>query len=95
MNTVRTHMHARDMAGSRRDRHHAIISLMEELEAAEGYSLRAEACQDQELRFLLEKGRDEVRDHAGMVLEWIRRKGPGSSRYLEDYLFAEKLVVQR
>lgn len=48
-----------EIADIRRDRHHAIVSLMEELEAAEGSGLRAEACQDQELRSLLEQGRDE------------------------------------
>ncbi len=95
MYIVGNHIHAQEFAGACCDRHHAIVSLMEELEAAEGYGLRAEACQDHELRSLLEQGRDEVRDHAGMVLEWIRRKSPGASRDLDDYLFAERLMAQR
>src|SRR3954449_191504 len=41
------------------DRHRAIVSLMEELEAGDWYDQRARACTDPELRKILEHNRDE------------------------------------
>ena len=55
--------------------HHAIVSLMEELEAVDWYNQRVDACKDAELKRILEHNRDEEKEHAAMVLEWIRRRG--------------------
>ena len=41
------------------DRHRAIVSIMEELEAVDWYDQRAEAASDPELRAVLEHNRDE------------------------------------
>jgi ferritin-like protein len=57
-----------------RDLHRAIVSLQEELEAADWYQQRADACEDPELRQILEHNRDEEKEHAMMLLEWIRRR---------------------
>ena len=67
--------------------HRAILSLMEELEAVDWYAQRAEVCKDPELRAILEHNRDEEKEHAAMVLEWIRRHDPRFSKELKEYLF--------
>jgi hypothetical protein len=46
---------------------------MEELEAIDWYNQRADACTDSELKAILEHNRDEEKEHASMVLKWIRR----------------------
>ena len=52
---------------------------MEELEAVDWYNQRADACKAA-LKGILEHNRDEEKEHAAMVLEWIRRKDPPSRR---------------
>ena len=69
--------------------HHAIVSLMEELEAVDWYNQRVDACKDPELKRILEHNRDEEKEHAAMVLEWIRRRDPVLDKELKDYLFKE------
>ena len=76
-----------------RDMHRAIISLMEELEAVDWYNQRADACRDGELRAILAHNRDEEKEHASMVLEWIRRHDPRFDKELNDYLFTKKPIV--
>ncbi len=69
------------------DMHRAITSLMEELEAVDWYNQRADACIDPELKSILEHNRDEEKEHAAMVLEWIRRRDPKMDQELRDTLF--------
>ncbi|MEY4575945.1 MAG: putative Ferritin/ribonucleotide reductase-like [Pseudomonadota bacterium] len=71
------------------DRHRAIQSLMEELEAVDWYDQRVAACTDNELRAILAHNRDEEKEHAAMVLEWIRRHDPAFDAHLRDYLFKD------
>jgi ferritin-like protein len=78
-----------------RDMHRAIMSLMEELEAVDWYNQRMEVCQDSELRAILEHNRDEEKEHAAMVMEWIRRKDPAFDKELKDYLFSEKPIAHK
>jgi ferritin-like protein len=73
--------------------HRAIVSLMEELEAADWYNQRVDACKDEELKAILRHNRDEEKEHAAMVLEWIRRKDPAFSKELKDYLFTTKPIA--
>ncbi len=75
------------------DLHRAIESLIEELEAVDWYQQRAEACKDLSLRAILEHNRDEEKEHAAMVLEWLRRKDPGFDKELRDYLFTDRPIV--
>lgn len=56
------------------DMHRAIQSLMEELEAVDWYNQRIDAATDPELKRILVHNRDEEKEHAAMVLEWIRRR---------------------
>jgi len=76
-----------------RDMHRAIVSLMEELEAIDWYNQRVDTCKDKELRDILIHNRDEEKEHASMVLEWIRRKDPTFSKELKDYLFTNKPIT--
>ena len=72
-----------------KDMHRAITSLMEELEAVDWYNQRVDACTDPELKKILEHNRDEEKEHAAMVLEWIRRRDNTMDKELKDYLFKE------
>jgi len=76
-----------------RDMHRAIESLKEELEAVDWYNQRVDVCTDRELRATLAHNRDEEKEHAAMILEWIRRKDPTFSQELKDYLFTEKPIA--
>ena len=78
-----------------RDMHRAIMSLMEELEAVDWYNQRIEVCQDSELASILKHNRDEEKEHAAMVMEWIRRKDPAFDKELKDYLFTEKPISDK
>ncbi len=78
-----------------RDMHRAIMSLMEELEAVDWYNQRMEVCQDSELRAILKHNRDEEKEHAAMVMEWIRRKDSAFDKELKDYLFSEKPIAHK
>jgi uncharacterized protein len=71
------------------DRHRAIASLIEELEAVDWYDQRVAAASDDELRAILSHNRDEEKEHAAMVLEWLRRQDPALDRNLRKYLFTE------
>jgi len=95
MSSVGYHEPLEEISAHTRDMHRAIVSLMEELEAVDWYNQRADACQDPELKAILEHNRDEEKEHASMVLEWIRRKDPRFSKELKDYLFTEEPIAQR
>ena len=66
-----------------RDLHRAIVSLEEELEAVDWYQQRADAADDPELRAILEHNRDEEKEHAMMLLEWIRRNDLAFARMVK------------
>jgi uncharacterized protein len=70
------------------DRHRAISSLMEELEAVDWYDQRVAATRDPELAALLAHNRDEEKEHAAMVLEWLRRHDPHLDLQLRTYLWS-------
>ena len=76
------------------DQHRAIVSLMEELEAVDWYNQRAKATNNQELRAILEHNRDEEKEHAAMVLEWLRRSDPVLDQHLKTYLFTQGSVTE-
>ncbi len=76
-----------------RDMHRAIVSLMEELEAVDWYNQRVDACADSDLKAILAHNRDEEKEHAAMVLEWIRRRDQRFDKELRDYLFTDKPIV--
>lgn len=93
MSSVGYHEPFETLSQATRDMHRAVVSLMEELEAVDWYNQRAEACHDAELKAILEHNRDEEKEHAAMVLEWIRRHDPAFSKQMRDYLFTEQPIA--
>ena len=81
------------LAPATRDMHRAIISLMEELEAVDWYQQRMDAAGDGELKEILRHNRDEEKEHAAMVLEWIRRRDPSFDEALRAFLFTERPIT--
>jgi ferritin-like protein len=76
------------------DRHRAIASLMEELEAIDWYDQRVDAADDQELKAVLAHNRDEEKEHAVMTLEWLRRRDPVLDKHLRTYLFTDRPLLE-
>jgi len=75
------------------DRHRAVVSLMEELEAIDWYDQRVDAASDPELAAVLAHNRDEEKEHAAMTLEWIRRHDRVFDRMLRRYLFTDRPII--
>ena len=74
--------------------HQAIVSLMEELEAADWYRQRADDCTDRSLReILLHNMREEI-EHACMVIEWLRRNDKEWARQLDTYLYSKAPITK-
>ncbi|MBN2880671.1 ferritin [Candidatus Woesearchaeota archaeon] len=67
----------------------AIDSLKEELEAVDWYNQRADACTDENLKKILIHNANEEKEHAAMILEWIRQNDSNFAKELKEYLFAE------
>ncbi len=68
----------------------AINSLREEMEAVDLYQQRIDTCQNEELKELLAHNRDEEKEHAAMLIEWIRRQDKSFDKELRNYLFTDK-----
>jgi ferritin-like protein len=75
-----------------KDMHRAITSLMEELEAVDWYNQRIDAAEDPTLRRILAHNRDEEKEHAAMVLEWIRRRDDKLDHELRTYLYSDNAL---
>jgi uncharacterized protein len=69
------------------DRHRALSTIMEELEAIDWYDQRIAASDDAELRAVLMHNRDEEKEHASMLLEWLRRHDRAFARHMGAQLF--------
>jgi ferritin-like protein len=76
------------------DHHRAIVSLMEELEAVDWYDQRVHAATDKELATVLAHHRDEEKEHAMMVLEWLRRRDAALDQHMRTYLFTDKPILE-
>ena len=70
------------------DRHRAISTVMEELEAIDWYDQRIKASSDAELRAILTHNRNEEKEHASMLLEWLRRHDAEFDTHLRYFLFS-------
>jgi len=84
------HEPVNELSESTREMHRALESLVEELEAIDWYNQRVATCKDPDLKSVLEHNRDEEKEHAAMVLEWIRRQDPAFDAELKDWIFTEK-----
>ena len=87
------HEPVEELSDASRDMHRAIVSLMEELEAVDWYQQRVDAAKDEDLKNILAHNRDEEKEHAAMILEWIRRKDARFDKELRDYLFTDKPIA--
>ena len=76
------------------DRHRAIMSLMEELEAVDWYDQRAAAATDEELRGIIAHNRDEEKEHAMMLLEWLRRNDGAFGEMIKTYLNSSGPILE-
>jgi ferritin-like protein len=94
MSSVGYHEPIEELSDETRDMHRAIVSLMEELEAVDWYNQRISACKDEQLKVILAHNRDEEKEHASMLLEWIRRRDSTFSKELKEYLFNENPIVR-
>ena len=75
------------------DRHRALASIQEELEAVDWYAQRVDAATDADLAAVLAHNRDEEKEHAAMTLEWLRRHDPALDRHLRTYLFTSGSII--
>lgn len=94
MSNVGFHEDSADLSDETKDMHRAIVSLMEELEAIDWYNQRIDATKNKELKALLIHNRDEEKEHAAMVFEWVRRQDPTFSGYIKEYLFSDKKLAK-
>jgi len=76
------------------DRHRAIRSIMEELDAVDWYDQRVDATDDPSLAAVLAHNRDEEKEHAAMALEWLRRHDAVLDRHLRRYLFTDAPITE-
>lgn len=88
------HEDASALSRDTRNAHRAIRSLMEELEAVDWYAQRVDATDDEALREILAHNRDEEKEHAAMVLEWLRRHDAVFDEHLRRYLFTEGNLLE-
>jgi ferritin-like protein len=76
------------------ERHRAVVSVMEELEAVDWYDQRVDASEDPELAAVLAHNRDEEKEHAMMTLEWLRRRDPTLDQHMRTYLFTSGPITE-
>lgn len=72
------------------DLNRAIDSLREEVEAVDFYNQRADACTNENLKKILIHNANEEKEHAAMLIEWIRQNDDNFSKELKEYLFKEE-----
>ena len=72
----------------------AIDSLNEEMWAIDAYIQRADACTNPELKEILLHNSAEEKEHAAMILEWLRRQDLEFDHEFKDNLFVEWKIVK-
>ncbi len=68
-----------------KDLERARKSLMEELEAINWYQERVENVSDPDLKRILEHNRDEEKEHAAMLMEWIRKNDEEQEKAFREH----------
>ena len=81
---------AEDLSEGVKDLSRARQSLIEEFEAMMFYDERADATKDKDLRSVMEHNRDDEKEHAVLLLEWIRRHDKKMDKELQEILFSKK-----
>ena len=80
------HEDRKDLSEKTLEMKRAIDSLKEELEAIDWYNQRIDACKDPELKRILQHNADEEKEHAAMVLEWMRKHDEVFAKELKENL---------
>lgn len=73
-----------------RDLNRARQSLIEELQAIMYYDERISVTKNKELKGVLEHNRDDEKEHATLLIEWLRRNDPAFEKELKEILFSKK-----
>lgn len=60
-------------------------SLIEEFQAIDWYQERIDATEDESLSKILAHNRDEEKEHAAMLMEWIRANDPVQDKMFEEH----------
>lgn len=68
-----------------KDLERARVSLTEEFDAIDWYQQRIAATGNKDLRRILEHNRDEEKEHAAMLMEWIRRHDPAQEKAFKEH----------
>lgn len=68
------------------DLNRARQSLVEEIQAIMWYDERADATSDAELKSVLAHNRDDEKEHASLLIEWIRRNDPQFDKKAREIL---------
>jgi ferritin-like protein len=92
-NSVGLHESEDSLSTETKDKHRALTSMMEELEAVDWYDQRVDAATDTELKEILAHNRDEEKEHFVMTLEWLRRRDTKFAEELKERLFTEGSIV--
>ncbi|MBN2367965.1 ferritin [Candidatus Woesearchaeota archaeon] len=80
------HEERKDLSEKTLDMKRAIDSLKEELEAVDWYNQRADACSDKNLKRILIHNANEEKEHAAMLIAWIKQNDENFERELKEYL---------
>jgi hypothetical protein len=60
-------------------------SLIEELEAISWYEQRIELTKDESLKKILKHNMDEEKEHAAMLIDWLRKNDPTQNKMFEEH----------
>lgn len=84
------HEERQKLSRATQDLKRALDSLKEELEAVDWYHQRADACENEELKKILIHNANEEKEHAAMLLEWIRQHDDHFAHQLKEYVFSKE-----
>ncbi len=77
-----------------KDLNRARQSLVEEIQAMMWYDERISATKNKTLKEVLSHNRDDEKEHASLLLEWIRRNDEVMAKELQEILFKDKDISQ-
>ncbi len=85
---------AEDLSEEIKDLSRARQSLIEEIEATMFYDERADATKDMDLKHVMVHNRDDEKEHAVLLLEWLRRHDSALDKELNEILFSKKKISE-
>lgn len=83
-----------DLDAKTKEMRRAMASLIEELEAVDNYQQRIDAAEDPQLKAVLAHNRDEEKEHAAMLLEWMRRNDEKFAEEIDTYLKTDRPIEE-